>query len=288
MSDDAIAIRVLQPAELDRADALLGTVFGRERGFHVRLRRYLAIEPEGWFVAEQDGELVGALGANTHGEVAYLGLMAVAPARQHRGIGRRLLAHTLGWLDGRGVACAMLDATEVGARLYQQLGFVEIGPSHELVGAAADLRHGERPAGDDLVTAVTARDLDELIALDRQLFGAARVTMWQRLLDEERGRILIARDGAALTGYLCVQPHTLGPWGTLRAPTAQALLAASRDLPTEPQVRVLVPGENTGALAFLLACGFREVRRVRHMRRGDLATPLSWKRLHGKASFCLG
>src|SRR5688572_22221589 len=119
---------------------MLRTAFAAERSFGPRLRRYLAMQADGWLLAEEDGQVAGMVGAIDYGAFAYVGLMGVHPRQQGRGIGRGLLATLLGWLDGRGLPCVMLDATEVGARLYQQLGFVDTAPGCELL-------LGRRPAG---------------------------------------------------------------------------------------------------------------------------------------------
>src|SRR5256885_2315182 len=84
------SIRSLTPADVTGADELLGVTFPGSKSLAPRMRRYLAVQPDGWWVAEEEGALVGMVGAVEYGAFAYVGLMGVRPDRQGRGIGRQL------------------------------------------------------------------------------------------------------------------------------------------------------------------------------------------------------
>src|SRR5687768_11117528 len=83
-------------------------------------RRVLVWEPAGCFVAEQHGRVVGTVTTTIYGrELAWVGMMLVDRSARRQGIGRRLLAHALDWLEHeRGIACVALDATPQGKLLY--------------------------------------------------------------------------------------------------------------------------------------------------------------------------
>jgi GNAT superfamily N-acetyltransferase len=275
----AVAIRTIADRDLEGADLVLRAAFGAPTSV-ARLQRYRHLEPDGWFLAEESGRIVGTVGTIGYGAFAYIGLMAVHPEAQRRGVGRALLEHALGWLDGRGVGCAVLDATEYGVPLYRSLGFVETGTSHDLQATRPVIGLG---AGVELVT-----DREEIAALDRALFGADRGRLWRRLWDESPGGMTVVRDaGGAAIGYACARRWGLGPWGARTLEAAQALLAAHADLPIGV-LRALVPGENEAGRAMLARYGFVQRRVVRHMRRGALDRAPRWSQVYGKASFCLG
>lgn len=64
------------------------------------------------------------------GERAYFGLLAVDPGRQHRGLGRRLIAEAEKYARASG--CRAMDLRIVNVRpelppFYRRLGYVEIG-----------------------------------------------------------------------------------------------------------------------------------------------------------------
>jgi len=282
----------MRERDLAAVDPLLRAAFGIERDFTPRLRRYLAIEPDGWFVGEQGGALLGTVGVVRYPGFAYIGLMAVAPAQQQRGLGRWLLEHALAWLEHGGVGCAVLDATSAGAPLYEKLGFVDAGVTIEMArrggGAGAPAR------AQVAIARVGEADGDAaaLRALDRTLFGAERGALWTRLAAEADPVVptWLAREQGRAAGYLTLQPGLLGPWAATGPSVAEALLAhALAIVPAAAPLRVQVPGANAAAAVPLLeAAGFAVQRRLRHMRRGDLARAPVWRDVYGKASYCLG
>ena len=97
--------------------------------------RLLRLDPQGCFVAEIDGKVVGSATALRHGtQMAWLGMVLVLPEYRRRGVAKALTEHALAWLDGHGVKACGLDATDMGKPLYEQLGFTTTDD------AATDLR----------------------------------------------------------------------------------------------------------------------------------------------------
>src|SRR5512139_2057789 len=164
-----ITIRTMSTADINSEDRVNQAAFEMPESRAAEIGRYLEIQPDGWFVAEQAGVLLGMVGAVDYGKFAYIGMMAVLPEFQGRGIGRRLMEHILAWLDSRGTP-VLLDATEMGYPLYKKLGFVEID-----LGCVYAL---DQPvmceAADREVYRLELADLDELVAFDTPLFGADR------------------------------------------------------------------------------------------------------------------
>jgi GNAT superfamily N-acetyltransferase len=279
-----LRLRSLTEADIADADGVLRDAFHTELSFAGRLRRYLTIQPDGWLVAEEEGALVGMVGAIDYGSFAYVGMMGVRADRQGRGIGRQLLGTLLEWLESRGVPCARLEATDQGRRLYLQLGFVDAGVSHEL---HLPTTPGRSPAPTLVVE--TTSDLAQVVGLDAALFGADRERLWRWLFKVEAGRVLVARDrDGRPAGYLCVQEEVLGPWGAHSPEVAEALLTAALPLVRSTRTRAMVPEQNTAARALLLARGWTLDKNVPHMIRGPGATPPGWSALYGKGSYCLG
>jgi GNAT superfamily N-acetyltransferase len=67
----------------------------------------------------------------------YLSIVGVAPAAQGRGIGARLIEHTLAEADEAGVACYLETFDSRNPRFYQRLGFSAVGSHVEPVTASA-------------------------------------------------------------------------------------------------------------------------------------------------------
>jgi predicted N-acetyltransferase YhbS len=283
-----VQVRALKEEDVAAADLTLRAAFGATRSFEPRLRRYWAVQPDGWMVAEDCGQIVGTAGAVDYGVIAYVGLMAVRPDRQRQRIGRQLLAAVLAGVDARGTPCALLDATDSGAALYRGAGFADAETSYDFVLPATRPAPSPIQAGDANVA--IAGDESAVLPLDRELFGADRGRLWRRLFVEYGGRVLIAREaGGAVAGYLCAQEMAIGPWAARTPAAAAALLdaAAARFLTGVP-VRIAVPGENAAARALLAARGAALQRTLRHMRRGPAPALPGWRLLYGKGSYCVG
>ena len=146
-----ISIRNLSAVDIPAADKIVMSAFGQSESRLDEMRRYLEIQPDGYFVAEQAGIMLGMVGAIDYGTFAYIGLMVVWPEFQGRGIGRLLMEHLLGWLDQRGTP-SLLDATEMGYPLYKKLGFVETDLSSVYI-QDQPVEHGAS-GGPDLQAAV--------------------------------------------------------------------------------------------------------------------------------------
>jgi hypothetical protein len=146
------------------------------------------------------------------------------------------------------------------------------------------------PTGGSCTAALaSAAELQEVIDLDRALFGADRSRLWRRLLGEQRDRLLVARhDSGSAAGYLYLQDTLLGPWAASTPDAARALLAAALARPTGQPLRAQFPGATAAARGLLAQAGFVETRTLRHMRRGNLALAPTWQDVYGKACFCLG
>jgi ribosomal protein S18 acetylase RimI-like enzyme len=82
------------------------------------------------FVAEDAGRVVGTVMAGHDGHRGWLYYVAVDPARQRDGLGRRLVDHAEAWLKEAGVPKAMLIIrdTNVAVRgFYEAIGY-EVEP----------------------------------------------------------------------------------------------------------------------------------------------------------------
>jgi len=107
-----------------------------------------AKDPEGCFVAEAGGRVVGFIFSRTWGGVGWFGTFAVLPGQQGQGIGKRLIAASLGYLQrdpSRVVGLETMPESPNNLGLYLKLGFqtrmLTLALSNRL----------ERPAGDEVL-----------------------------------------------------------------------------------------------------------------------------------------
>jgi GNAT superfamily N-acetyltransferase len=285
VDDAALTIRLFTAADVAVADRLLQAAFHTPSSFQAALQRYLAIQPDGWLFATWAGAPAGMVGAIDYGPFAYIGLMAVHPAMQSRGIGRALMQHLLTWLDARGTPMALLDATEAGRPLYTTLGFRE--QDDACVFEQQTASHAARRAG--RVRLLTPEALAAVVAFDHPIFGATREAVFRALLADFPERCFVVYNEAGqVSGYLCAQARRLGPWGARRLEDAEALLHVALSLSYAEAPQVIVPQMNRAAVPLLERYGFHLVRTTRHMRRGGTGLPGQRERLYCQVSLAIG
>jgi N-acetylglutamate synthase-like GNAT family acetyltransferase len=83
-----------------------------------------------FLLAESAAGLIGCVYIELEGDRAYFGLLAVDPAHQHRGLGRRLVEESEE--HARRAGCRAMDLRIVNLRaelppFYRRLGYVETG-----------------------------------------------------------------------------------------------------------------------------------------------------------------
>ncbi|MGH9255666.1 MAG: GNAT family N-acetyltransferase [Vicinamibacterales bacterium] len=94
-------------------------------------------------VAAHNGQIVGTISYETHGDRLHLQSLAVDPVWQRRGVGRALVAHCVKLARSFGASrLSLYTVVETGnVRIFESLGFhvvsTEPGRSLEAVGAAS-------------------------------------------------------------------------------------------------------------------------------------------------------
>jgi predicted N-acetyltransferase YhbS len=280
-----LSIRLMTEADFKQADVVLRAAFGTPDSRLADLRRYSGLQPDGWFVAEVDGELAGTVGAVIFGSFAYIGLMAVAPSMQRRGIARALMQQVLAWIAAHGCATALLDASQSGAPLYSSLGFAPAGQAF-VFQRDPITRLENLPLQ---VGQLGAEDIPALVEFDMPIYGASRAGLFRRFLAEFRDRAFVTRDeGGRVTGFVIAQQRRIGPWVANNAGDADALLQAALTFDYDGAASVLMPSPNTSASGFPERYGFRFLRTQLHMWRGQAYPVRQRAMIYGQASFMVG
>ena len=92
-------------------------------------RRIIALEPEGCFGIDVDGQLVATATLLCFGQdLAWVGMVLTHRDHQRKGLARTLMRAAIDTARRRGVRCIKLDATDQGRPLYSSLGFVDEQP----------------------------------------------------------------------------------------------------------------------------------------------------------------
>ena len=222
----------------------------------------IALAPEGCWVYEADGNVVGTVTAITYGrKLAWIGMMLVDPGRRRRGIGRSLMQHALAYLKGAGVGIIKLDATDMGYPLYHDLGFQDECLIERWSGIAAPAPC--ESAGQELPA---LRQVEEVSALDQEAFGVSRTAVLRSLRQGCTQECLRTPDG-----YVMARPgsnaHFLGPCVAREPGQARSLIESILGRHSGEKVFWdLLPG-NELASDLARELGFTCVRRLRRMWR---------------------
>ena len=117
-----LQIRLMDTRDLDFADSVRAAANWNQT--KQDWERFVACEPRGCFVAEWEGSPAGTATTTYYGpELGWIGMLLVHPEFRKRGIGTGLLRHCIASLTQREAKGIKLDATPIGQRLYERLGF---------------------------------------------------------------------------------------------------------------------------------------------------------------------
>lgn len=257
--------------EMTAADVAAGHALSRASGWNQRPDDWelLLSRNPGRFVAavSSDGRVVGTAGAACYGTaLAWVCMVLVDAGARGRGIGTRLMEAVLERLGD--MALVGLDATPQGRPVYARLGFTE---DRTFLRLGAE---GVSAAGDGSVIPLGKGDLEAVLALDRDVFGADRseVLRWAF----ERAPAWCGREGGRVAAYCFGRPgeHSrhVGPVVAPGTGAARSLLAAAASgVPGRLIVDVAADREDWVAAAAGL--GFREQRPLIRMYRGGGGPP---------------
>ena len=222
--------------------------------------RLLALEPAGCFTDEREGAPAGTATAVCYGtELAWIGMVLVAPEYRRQGIARGLTQRAVAWLRGRGIGCIKLDASDMGLPLYRRLGFVDEQPIERWARFP-----GKAAAAPAAPAAAGGKQLDAHGELDRLAFGADRSALLASLAAADGG-CRCANDG----GYLLGRPGSggwfLGPCAASGEAAAGALVRAFLESRASETVFWDLLPANAPAARLARRFGFRPHRRLTRM-----------------------
>jgi GNAT superfamily N-acetyltransferase len=274
----------LRPVRVDDISACLEVFFVALDELHARLgqpplprnpestgvamRHLVETDPDGCWLAESDGRVLGFGLTHRRGDHWYLAFLFVLPSEQSRGLGRTLLEACLGETRATDAArrSVVIEAIQpVSTALYAQFGMVPRVPLYVFAG---DVRPGALP---DAATALrdaglTAAEFSgsrvkaqgDLDALDRRVVGWVRHQEHEYLDTRDRRAFLYQR-GRDVVGYGYVQRS--GRVGPICALEAKDLLPVTAHLlgSTNPPGawQVIVPGPAEELFPALLRAGLR-------------------------------
>jgi ribosomal protein S18 acetylase RimI-like enzyme len=170
-----VDVRAFQTADLAAAAALAAEAFEIDVGERSAAERWqrrvahpLATDPDGAFVAERDGSVIGVAQALRRERLWCLSMLAVAPGAQGSGAGRLLLERALAYGGGTDAGLIPSSSDPRALRLYGLAGF-SLLPTFDAAGA---LDRSALPRTGAEVRAAGSADLEALAAISRDVRGA--------------------------------------------------------------------------------------------------------------------
>jgi GNAT superfamily N-acetyltransferase len=234
-------------------------------------RRCLELQPDGCFVAEDEGVPVGTVTTCIFGSVGWIAMVLVDVAMRGRGIGRALLHGALAFLDAREIASVRLDATPLGRPLYQSLGFAEEYTLIRHEGVLSDQETAAKLSEEVVVRVLPAAHLERVLQLDRQITSTDRQTLLRRLFAESPEEWYVAVRGEEVLGYAAARAGSrawhIGPC-MATSEAGPLLLADAWRRHAGHYVFVDVPADNHAAIAAVQTAGLVPQRPLYRMGRG--------------------
>ncbi len=270
-SGDPVVIRIWKQADL----AYIAESIRREGWGHARrdVERCWSLEPDGCFVAESDGRLVGHVFSVLFGEIGWIGLLIVNPEKRGIGVGAALMEAAINYLEDRGARTIKLEAVAEAVPLYRRLGFVDAFDSLRFRGIPQ--QDGEMPRRIETVSVMYEADIDEIAEFDAQYFGSNRLAVLKSLRCDFPQYCFYTKENQRTKGYIMARKTLnglwLGPWMCADFQVAEFLFINLLEAIEEDgkDLRLGFPAVNTNAIKLVQKHGFHLVGKSIHMIRGD-------------------
>jgi predicted N-acetyltransferase YhbS len=171
----ASLVRPMREGDIPAAVALSGQAFDVSESdeanarFAGRMAHLLRTDPDGAFVAERDGGVIGVALALVREGVWCLSLLTVLPGEQSAGAGSALIERALAYGGPASPGLIISSEDPRAQSLYRRAGF-ELRPTVQLEGT---LDRARLPPPHPEVRAVAAAELEDLAAISRELRGAS-------------------------------------------------------------------------------------------------------------------
>jgi GNAT superfamily N-acetyltransferase len=226
--------------------------------------RFLSASPEGCFVMECHGNVIGTSATIAYdGRFSWIGMLIVDELYRGKGIGTALLERAIHFLDSQKIPTIKLDATPHGKPLYEKLGFMsEYGIERWMLTRTAIENAAE----------IVPVSIEDVLRIDLNVFGANRSELLRSLAQEAPHLTLIDQQEGEITGYsfgrLGSRADHMGPWvardeGAAERLLNSFLLRSSRELIFVDCLRL-----NPWAVPLVKSRGFEFSRPLTRMFRG--------------------
>lgn len=220
MPDQRWVIREMSPADIDFAMEAVRSV-GWISECRESFQNHLGHDPRGCFVAEAGSQKLGICIATRYQDHGFIGNLIVIPAQRIFGLGRHLFDRAFDYLTAQGIATIHLDGDLNAVPFYEQRGFRKVCRSLRFKGTVPARSHS-------LIRPLRKDDLDDVCALDRELFGDDRGFYLRSVAGQFPRFCFVSESRKVIDGFIMAKHGqgiiAVGPWaiaaGTRADPAA--------------------------------------------------------------------
>lgn len=218
-------------------------------------------EPEGFWVALDDSEIVGMAISWVRDSLWYLSSLFISPHYQNQGIGQGLLNRTLTHERQSEIshrALITFGYNVVSIALYMRYGMYSREPVYKLTGAstALELHHDNLQKVNYVEIHADSENLDQLGSIDRRAIGISLGKHHQYFLNAQNGKCYLFWDESAPVGYAYVWANgNVGPLATVSHESFEVIMNVALSLAANQnasQISVTIPGSNQQAVKIAL------------------------------------
>ncbi len=221
-------------------------------------------EPDGFFVAEDEGKVVGATISWVRGHHWFLSHLFIMPQYQGLGVGKALLGSALAYatsLNAGLQSVITMAFNPASIALYMKNGMYPIQDIYLLNLEADKARHipESLPGTSSEKLGKSTGQGNELSLIDEQVLGMSRPLHHRFFQESKRASGYLLRYKSRAVAYAYIWPDgRIGPMAALPdAPYKdifKAFIALARK--TSPGLSIMVPGTNKIALEVAFSLGF--------------------------------
>lgn len=251
---------------------------------------YLKLERDGCFIAQyKDSADEGLAGTATalsyEGKVGWIGMVLVHPSKRKMGVGTALLEKSIQYLQNYHIPCIKLDATPMGKKVYEPLGFVEEYEvrRYQASGSASGMNKSRKYSIE--IKSIKPEHIDLFAEWDANIFGANRRKVIEGMSQRNPELCLCYIGDRQIKGYIMAhkghEAYQIGPFLADDNEVAEALFIKVMEKLEGQKVFVDVPVPNKKALEMVEGYDFTIQRSFCRMYLGQNLFPGQTNKVYG-------
>ncbi len=225
-------------------------------------------------LAEYNKKIIGTTTAmNYANQIAWIGMVLVDKEYRGQGVSKLLLTNILKTLES--FASIKLDATPAGQQVYEKFDFKnEYLITRLITGAMKNLTFDDETIS---VEAISLNDIEEIIALDEQVFGVNRKPLIESLIKQYPEKAWLLKRNNSIAAFALGRKgnkyHHVGPvFGSTMHDVKMLITKALKELISQPVV-IDVLNDKEDLIAWLNSIGFTSQRGFVRMYKKENSFP---------------